>query len=76
MASAVRHSMMNFHPALSCARQCAAVAGKRRQVKLRKTVTIDPELYEWVENRMGPTKQFASFSHAVQVGLGRLRDSM
>ena len=41
--------------------------------KVRVSVTISPELYEWVSRRTGEGREFGSFSHAVERGLAALR---
>jgi hypothetical protein len=48
---------------------------RRHGNKNSASVTIDPELYDWVKARVGHDKPFASLSHAVGRGLAKLRDS-
>lgn len=42
--------------------------------KVRISVTISPEVYEWVSKRVGSSSEFASVSHAVERALVLLRD--
>lgn len=41
--------------------------------KIRLNTRLDPELYAWVEERIA-SRRFASFTHALEAGLIRLRD--
>lgn len=43
--------------------------------KEKLSITMDPELYAWVEARAGPGKEFSSLSHAIERGIASLRDS-
>lgn len=45
-------------------------AGRMKKV----SVTIDPDLMAWAETACGPSKEFSSISHAVNVGLSMLKD--
>ena len=42
-------------------------------VKLRKNVTIDERLIEWVETQI-EKKRFASLSHAIEFALMKLKE--
>lgn len=42
-------------------------------MKTRKMITVDRELLEWVEKQI-ESKRFASFSHAVEYALTKLKD--
>lgn len=44
--------------------------GRKRSI----SVTIAPELMEWVEDRTGPGEQFSSVSHAFERGIACLQD--
>ena len=40
--------------------------------KVRKNVTLDPDLVDWVEKQI-ENKRFASVSHAIEYALNELR---
>ncbi len=43
--------------------------------KRKTAITIDQDLYDWVQERI-ETKEFSSFSHAVERGLYILKSQM
>ena len=43
--------------------------------KIKKSVTIDPELYNWVLEKV-KTREFSSLTHAIERGLILLRNEM
>lgn len=43
--------------------------------KVKVSVSIDPDLCEWVESHARVGGRFGSFSHAVEQGLAALRDA-
>jgi hypothetical protein len=43
--------------------------------KIKTGVTIDPELFEWIQEKI-KTKEFSSITHAVERGLYLLRETM
>lgn len=45
------------------------------QRKIKTGVTIDPELYEWVQSKI-ESKEFANLTHAVERGLYLLKDEI
>ena len=46
---------------------------KRRKVKTG--VTLDPELYKWIQEKI-KTKKFSNLTHAVERGLYELKERM
>jgi Arc/MetJ-type ribon-helix-helix transcriptional regulator len=42
--------------------------------KIRVSVTLSPEIYEWAAKRVGPGADFASLSHAIERALVLLRE--
>ena len=51
------------------------VGQKSGRRKVKTGVTIDPELFEWVQKKI-KTKEFNNLTHAVERGLYLLRESM
>ncbi len=47
----------------------------KRKMKIKTGVTIDPELFEWVQIRI-KTKDFSNLTHAVEKGLFLLKEKM
>lgn len=50
----------------------------RRKIALQKTryeITIDPELYKWIQSKI-KTKEFSNLTHAVERGLFLLREKI
>jgi len=43
--------------------------------KVKVSVSIDPDLYQWVEEHARVGGRFGSVSHAVEQGLAALRDA-
>ena len=43
--------------------------------KVKASVSLDPDLYEWAMGHMGSGRRFASLSHALDSGLAALRDA-
>jgi Arc/MetJ-type ribon-helix-helix transcriptional regulator len=41
--------------------------------KLKVTITLDPELYTWIEQEV-KKRRFASVSHAIEYALTRLKE--
>jgi len=56
---------------------CAEVKRMSRLGKPRKkrTIYIKPELHQWIEEQKEKGK-FQSFSHAIEIALDKLRDTM
>ncbi len=48
---------------------------KKFNKKVRKTVSLDPDLLRWVNGQIGTGKRFNSLTHAVETGLVRLKES-
>ena len=46
-----------------------------KKKKIKTGVTLDPELYEWVQSRI-KTKDFSNLTHAVEKGLFLLKEKM
>jgi len=51
------------------------VRPKKAKKKIKTGVTIDPDLYEWVQSRI-ETKDFSNITHAVEKGLFLLKKQM
>ena len=34
--------------------------------KIKLSITLDPTLFQWIEERTGPGKEFANVSHALE----------
>jgi Arc/MetJ-type ribon-helix-helix transcriptional regulator len=48
---------------------------KKERRKVKTGVTIDPDLYDWVESQV-ESKEFANITHAVEKGLFLLKEKM
>jgi len=48
---------------------------KVEQRKIKTGITLDPELYNWVQEKV-KTKEFSSMTHAIERGLVLLRQKM
>ena len=48
---------------------------KVSQRKIKTGVTIEPDLYEWVQKKI-KSKEFANLTHAVERGLYLLKDEI
>lgn len=48
---------------------------KIERKKVRTCITLDPELYTWVEKKVN-SHEFATFTHAVERALYLLREKM
>jgi len=46
-----------------------------KKKKIKTGVTIDPELFEWVQTKI-KTKEFSNLTHAVERGLLLLREKL
>ena len=51
-----------------------SVPARKASKKVRKTVSLDPELLRWVATQIGTGKRFSSLTHAVETGLVQLRE--
>lgn len=51
-----------------------SVPAKKSNKKVRKTVSLDPDLLRWVSGQIGTGKRFSSLTHAVETGLVNLRN--
>ena len=51
------------------------VGQKTGRRKVKTGVTIDPELFEWIQEKI-KTKEFSNLTHAVERGLFLLRETM
>ena len=51
------------------------VGQKTGRRKIKTGVTIDPELFEWIQEKI-KTKEFSNLTHAVERGLLLLRETM
>lgn len=46
-----------------------------KKKKIKTGVTLDPELFEWVQTKI-KTKEFSNLTHAVERGLLLLREKL
>lgn len=51
------------------------VRPKINRHKIKTSVTIDPELYNWVQEKV-KTREFSNLTHAVERGLILLKEEM
>lgn len=51
------------------------VRPKKDRKKIKTGVTIDPDLYDWIQSRID-TKDFSNLTHAVEKGLFLLKKKM
>ncbi len=51
------------------------VRPKIERRKIKTGVTIDPELFDWVQSKI-KTKEFSNLTHAVERGLMLLKEKM
>jgi hypothetical protein len=51
------------------------VGQKTGRRKIKTGVTIDPELFEWIQEKI-KTKEFSNLTHAVERGLFLLRETI
>lgn len=42
--------------------------------KVKVSFTMDPDLHEWIMGRVGPGKQFANLSHALERAVYLMRE--
>jgi len=48
---------------------------KVTQRKIKTGITLDPELFEWIQSKI-KTKEFSNLTHAVERGLLILKEKM
>ncbi len=48
---------------------------KIKRHKVKTSVTIDPELYNWIQEKI-KTKEFSNITHAVERGLYLLKEEV
>lgn len=45
------------------------MTARKKQSKRRLAISMDPELCDWLEGRVGPNKRFGSMTHAVETAV-------
>jgi len=48
---------------------------KTSRHKIKTSVTLEPELFDWIQSKI-ESKEFANITHAVEKGLLLLKDKM
>ena len=48
---------------------------KKEPLSVKRSVSIDPELFKWVESKI-KTKRFSTLSHAINEALLQLKNNM
>lgn len=50
------------------------MTARKARTKRRVAISMDPDLFEWLEERIGPNKQFGSMTHAVETAVLRMKE--
>lgn len=50
------------------------MTARKARTKRRLAISMDPDLYDWLEERVGPNKPFGSMTHAVETAVLRMKE--
>lgn len=48
------------------------MTARKSNPKKRLAISIDPAMYKWLEDRVGPGKPFGSYTHAIETAVQAL----
>jgi hypothetical protein len=46
---------------------------RKDRTKRRLAISIDPDLYDWLEARVGPNRPFGSMTHAIETAVVQMK---
>lgn len=50
------------------------MTARKKAAKRRVAISMDRDLYDWLEARVGPNRPFGSMTHAVETAVLRMKE--